>query len=67
MLKFSYLNFDQENYQLYIYNNDGLVFQKKMGKDFAIQNGLDLSKLESGNYKVVLSSRNNEFAYSIVK
>jgi len=67
MLKFSYLNFDQENYQLYIYNNEGLIFQKKMGKDFAIQNGFDLSKLESGNYKVVLSSRNNEFAYSIVK
>jgi uncharacterized protein YcfL len=67
MLKFSYLNFDQENYQLYIYNNEGLIFQKKMGKDFAIQNGFDLSNLESGNYKVVLSSRNNEFAYSILK
>ncbi len=67
MLKFSYLNFDQENYHLYIYNNEGLVFQRKMGSDFAIQNGFDLSKLESGNYKVVLSSRNNEFAYSIVK
>jgi hypothetical protein len=67
LLKFSYLNFDQKNYQLYIYNNEGLIFQKKMGKDFAIQNGFDLSKLESGNYKVVLRSRNNEFAYSIVK
>lgn len=67
MLKFSYLNFDQENYQLSIYNNEGLVFQRKMGSDFAIQNGFDLSKLESGNYKVVLSSRNNEYAYSIVK
>jgi hypothetical protein len=67
MLKFSYLNFDMENYQLYIYNNEGLIFQRKMGNDFAIQNGFDLSKLESGNYKVVLSSRNNEFAYSIKK
>jgi uncharacterized protein YcfL len=67
MLKFSYLNFDQENYQLYIYNSEGLVFQKKIGKAFAIQNGFDLSKLESGNYKVVLSSHSNNYAFSLVK
>jgi hypothetical protein len=67
MLKFSYLNFDQENYHLYIYNDEGLIFQKKIGNDFTLQNGFNLSKLESGNYKVVLSSRNNEFAINIVK
>ncbi|MDO8952190.1 MAG: hypothetical protein Q7U86_06155 [Draconibacterium sp.] len=67
MLKFSYLNFDQENYHLYIYNNEGLIFRKKIGKAFAIQDGFDLSKLESGNYKVVLSSHSNDYAFSLVK
>ena len=67
MLKFSYLNFDQENYSLYIYNNEGLIFQKKIGKDFTLENGFNPLQIESGNYKVVLSSRNNEFAINIVK
>lgn len=67
MLKFSYLNFDQENYYLYIYNSEGLIFQKKIGKDFTLQKGFNLSKLESGDYRVVLSSRSNEFAINIVK
>jgi hypothetical protein len=39
MLKFSYLNFDQEYYQLYIYNNEGLIFQKKMGKTLPFKMG----------------------------
>jgi hypothetical protein len=67
VLKFSYLNVDQEHYQLSIYNDDELVFQKKIGKNFSIQNAFDLSKLESGNYKVVLSSRNNDYAFNLVK
>jgi hypothetical protein len=67
VLKFSYLNVDQELYQLYIYNDEGLVFQKRLGKNFAIQNAFDLSKLESGNYKVVLSSNNNDYAFKLVK
>jgi hypothetical protein len=66
-LKFSYLNFDQENFTMYIYNSDGLFFSKKIGKDFSIQKGFDLTALESGSYKVVLSSLSNEYVYSLVK
>lgn len=67
VLKFSYLNVDQELYQLYIYNDEGLVYQKRLGKNFAIQNAFDLSKLESGNYKIVLSSYKNDYAFNLVK
>ena len=67
ILKLSYLNFDKENLKLNIYNNEGLSFQTKLGKDFSISKGYDLSKLEAGKYKVVLSSFNNEFVYSIEK
>ena len=55
------------NYNVYLYNEDNLVYSKRMGKNFAIQKGFDLSQLENGNYKVVLSSRDNEYVYSLVK
>ena len=38
-----------------------------LGNDFAISTGYNLSKLEKGNYKVVLSSLNNEFTYNLEK
>ena len=66
-LKFSYLNFDQEHFTMYIYNNEGLFFSKKIGKDFSMQKGFDLSGLGEGDYKVVLSSLNNEYVYRLVK
>ena len=66
-LKFSYLNFDQENFTMYIYNNDGLFFSKNVGKDFSIQKGFDLTGLEKGDYRVVLSSLTNEYVYRLVK
>lgn len=66
-LKLSYLNFDQENLRLYFYNNEGLVYESKLGRDFNITTGYDLSKLDKGKYKVVLSSYSNEFTYDLVK
>ncbi|NCB07088.1 MAG: hypothetical protein EOM73_02870 [Bacteroidia bacterium] len=67
VLKFSYLNFDKENLKFAIYNNDDMVYQSKIGNDFTLSAGYDLSKLSAGNYKVVLSSYNKEFSYDIVK
>jgi hypothetical protein len=67
VLKLSYLNFDGESYALNIYNENGLVYKTKLGKDFNMVNGYDLSALESGSYEVVLSSASNEFTYSLVK
>ncbi len=67
VLKFSYLNFDQENFSVSIYNGDELYFNKRVGKDFTIQEGFNLSKLEKGNYKVVLSSFNNQYVYNLEK
>lgn len=66
-LKLSYLNFDQENLNLYFYNNEELVYETKLGRDFNITTGYDLSKLANGNYRVVLSSGNNYYTYNLVK
>jgi hypothetical protein len=66
-LKLSYLNFDQKNLNLYLYNERGLIYESKLGKEFSITKGYDLSKLESGIYRVVLSSSGKQYSYNIVK
>lgn len=66
-LKFSYLNFDQENLKLLIYSNNGLVYEKNLGSEFNVTTGFDLSKLEKGSYSIILNSPDKEFSYNIVK
>lgn len=67
-LKFSFLNFEKESFGLYIYNQDQeLVYKSKLGSDFAMTSGLDLGKLEEGNYEVLLKSYNQEFSYRLEK
>ena len=67
ILKVSYLNFDGDNLTLNFYDKNGLIYQSDIGKRFDVQSGYDLSALDSGNYEVILSSRNNEFKFSIEK
>ena len=64
-LKISYLNFDEANVNVYFYNRGELIYSKKVGKDFNVNTGFDLSKLNNGDYKVVLSTNDNSFAYDV--
>ncbi len=66
-LKFSYLNFDQENMKLSIYGSHGLVYESRIGREFNLTRGYDLSRLESDAYSVRLSSFNHEYSFDIVK
>ncbi|MFW6311611.1 MAG: hypothetical protein ACOC1K_05185, partial [Nanoarchaeota archaeon] len=66
-MKLSYLNFDQENMKLQIFSNSGLVYEKNLGKEFNVLQGLNLAKLDKGTYTVVLNSFNKEFSYTIKK
>ena len=66
-LKVSYLNFDQEDLYLYLYNDNGLVYQKRLGKDFSITKGYDLTKLQKGNYRAVLSSDSSDYTFHLSK
>ena len=63
----SYLNFDEENFSVSIYDNSDLIYEKKIGNEFAINDGYNISKLGAGKYKLVLASRNNEHVYDFVK
>ena len=67
VLKLSYLNFDEENVKFKIYNEGELVYENKLGKDFVISAGFDLSQLEKGKYEIELSSYKNQFSYHIEK
>ncbi len=66
-LKLSYLNFDKKDVNLYIYNNKTgeTVYQADLGSNFSITHGLDLSKLKSGSYEVVLASEGFDHPYDI--
>lgn len=65
-LKLSYLNFGQENTNLYIYDkNRNLLHEKDLKSDFVIQHGIDFSKALRGNYEVVLSSGNKVHSYDV--
>jgi hypothetical protein len=67
VLKLSYLNFDKENVKFKIYNNGELVYENKLGNEFVLNAGYNLSKLESGKYQIELTSISNQFSYNIEK
>lgn len=60
-LKFSYLNFDEEDFMFKLYRNGQVVYESKLGNDFALTRGFNLSRLENGTYDVVLASGNKEY------
>ncbi|WP_319479637.1 hypothetical protein [uncultured Draconibacterium sp.] len=67
VLKLTYLNFDQEDLSLNIYDESGLVYESKLGQDFNIAKGFDLAALDAGQYEVILTSKNDDFSFSLEK
>jgi len=63
----TYLNYRSEDMSLSFYNNDGLIWSKEIGNKFDLQKAFDLSQLEKGNYKVILSSQNRNYEYDLTK
>jgi hypothetical protein len=67
VLKLSYLNFDKEDLKLNLYGDNKLVYKTKLGSDFNIATGYNLSKLKKGSYQVVLSSLSKKFTFELKK
>ena len=65
VLKMSYLNFPEENLNLNFYTDNALVYSKEIGDKFNVIEGFDLSKLEKGNYSVVLSTDSKSYTYNL--
>jgi len=67
MLKLTYLNFMNDNLTIVFYDGNEKIYSKKIGSDFTINEGLDLSKLEAGNYQAILFAGNKTYSYNIEK
>ena len=67
LLKFSYLNFEEEKVKIKIYDTKGMIFKKNLGTNFTITDGFDLSKLENGKFEVILYSLNHEYIFDLKK
>jgi hypothetical protein len=67
LLKVSYLNNKLRHVNLSIYQDGMFIAGRKLGKDLCIQKIFDLSKLEHGEYEVVVSDRVNEYAFLVEK
>ena len=63
VLKMSYLNFPEESVSLNFYSDRDLIYTSKIGNQFNILQGYDLSKLEKGTYTAVLSGKNSSYSY----
>ena len=65
ILVLSYLNFEEEDLSLNFYDRNDLVYSKKIGDRFNVNEGFDLSKLANGNYAVVLSTDSKSYTYNV--
>ena len=65
LLRCSYLNFDNDKVTLHFYGATGELLSKQFGKDFSIQQALNLSKLDKGSYDAVLTAGDKQFTYNI--
>jgi len=65
ILRCSYLNFGKEDMTLHFFKNNELIYTKNIGRDFNVQQALNLSKLDKGNYEAVLYAGEKQFTYPI--
>jgi hypothetical protein len=61
----SHLNHSNEKVSVYLYQNGGLVWEKELENKFAINKGIDISKLDRGNYNLVLLSGDDIYEYQV--
>ena len=66
-LNVSFLNVPKKQVYLNIYKNKEHIAGAKLGKDFAIHKCLDFSKLEEGEYQVVITDFFNDHTYMVSK
>ncbi len=67
VLKVSYLNFEKEEVKIKVFNNEGLIYKSELGDNFALTQGYDFSKLEKGNYSVLLADNSHGYWFTVTK
>ncbi len=65
IVRVAYLNFPGEKVKLKIYEGNDLIFNKALDDSFSVNEGLNLSKLETGAYQIVLDAGAKDFNYPV--
>jgi hypothetical protein len=65
VLRVAYLNYPGETMDLLIYEGDNLIYNKALENTFSVNEGLNLSKLKTGNYQVVLATGDQVYDYTV--
>jgi hypothetical protein len=63
--KMSYLNFPMEITNIYIYDGNQLIYTKSIDPTFAVHEGLDLSKLDPGDYQIVFTTPQDIYEHDV--
>jgi hypothetical protein len=63
----SYLNSNQSDMSLLIYNGNTLVYDSELGRDVSIQRSFDLSKLMDDDFEFVLYGNNQRYNYRVTR
>ena len=67
ILRCTYLNFPKDNLMLYFLKGNKLLYSKELDKTFNVTEGMNLSRLESGNYEVILTAGDKEYSFLVDK
>lgn len=65
VLRVAYLNYPAETMDLLIYEGNNLIYNKALENTFSVNEGLNLSKLKTGNYQVVLATGDEVYDYTV--
>lgn len=66
ILRVAYLNYPGDKVNLRVYEGGELIYSKSLSQSFAVSEGLNLSKLAAGRYRVVLAAGNKDYNYPVV-
>lgn len=65
VIKCTYLNFPEENVKLSLYADNELLYSRKIGRNFRVLEGLNVSKMQKGNYMTILTAGEKEYYYPV--
>ncbi len=67
MLKLTFLNYDQNDVSMLVYNGSKLVGEFKLGDNFNIQRAFDVSNLVKGEFHFVLGGTDEGYSYQVTR
>ena len=67
LLRCTYLNFSKDDLTLNFFENNELLYTKNIGRNFNVNEALNLSKLKDGTYQAILCTGDNDFLYTVEK